>query len=146
MFLFPSHRIALAGNKRVPHIYDIHLDRAMSSSSYRTAFENARRKVEIHFGFYDARHTFVTRLTENSSVSEETIRQLTGHASPKMLGRYAHIRAQARRQAIADSELASTAQIRPIVKMIAHKMGTMGGSTETADTVNREENRYFSGT
>jgi hypothetical protein len=37
-------------------------------------------------------------------VSEETIRQLAGHVSPRMLARYAHIRAQARRDAIATLE------------------------------------------
>jgi hypothetical protein len=46
----------------------------------------------------------VTRLAENPAVSEETIRQLAGHASPRMLARYAHIRAQARRDAIATLE------------------------------------------
>jgi hypothetical protein len=43
-------------------------------------------------------------LAENPKISEETIRQLAGHVSPKMLGRYAHIRAQARRDAIATLE------------------------------------------
>ncbi|MGO9060820.1 MAG: tyrosine-type recombinase/integrase [Candidatus Binataceae bacterium] len=103
-FVFPFHRIAIAGNERIPHLYDVKLDRPMSPSSYRTAFETARRKAEIRFRFYDARHTFVTRLAENPDVSEETIRQLAGHVSPRMLGRYAHIRAQARRTAIATLE------------------------------------------
>jgi integrase len=76
----------------------------MSASSYRTAFRTARQKAGIRLRFYDARHTFVTRLAENSSVSEETIRQLAGHVSPKMLSRYAHIRAEARRDAISTLE------------------------------------------
>ncbi|HKD65369.1 MAG TPA: hypothetical protein VKB84_00915, partial [Candidatus Binataceae bacterium] len=58
----------------------------------------------VEFRFYDARHTFVTRLAENPAVSEETIRQLAGHVSPRMLGRYSHIRAEARRTAIASLE------------------------------------------
>jgi hypothetical protein len=37
-------------------------------------------------------------------MSEETIRQLAGHVSRRMLARYAHIRAQARRDAIATLE------------------------------------------
>jgi integrase len=103
-FVFPFHRVALAGNQRRPHVYDVKLDRAMSPSSYRTAFGTARRTAGIRFRFYDARHTFVTRLAENSSVSEETIRQLAGHVSLNMLSRYAHIRAQARRDAISTLE------------------------------------------
>ena len=103
-FVFPFHRVAIAGNERIPHVYDVKLDRPMSPSSYSSAFETARRKAGIRFRFYDARHTFVTRLAENPSVSDETIRQLAGHVSPRMLGRYAHIRVQARRAAIASLE------------------------------------------
>ena len=49
----------------------------------------------------------LTRLAENPSISEETIRQLAGHVSPRMLARYAHIRAAARRDAIAALEPSS---------------------------------------
>jgi integrase len=102
----PSHRVAIAGNARKPCIYDVQLDRPMNASSYQSAFETARSNAKVIFRFYDARHTFVTRLAENPAVSEETIRQLAGHVSPKMLGRYAHIRAHARRAAIATLETA----------------------------------------
>jgi integrase len=110
-FVFPFHRVAIAGNKRLTHVYDVKPDRAMSPSSYRTAFETARRSAGVRLRFYDARHTFITRLAENSSVSEETIRQLAGHVSPKMLSRYAHIRAQARRDAISTLESRKEAPI-----------------------------------
>ena len=103
-YVFPFHRVAIAGNDRVPHIYGVESDRPMSPSSYKTAFETARKKAGLCFRFYDARHTFVTRLAENPTVSEETIRQLAGHVSPRMLSHYAHIRAQARRAAIAALE------------------------------------------
>ena len=103
-YLFPFHRVAVAGNGREPMIYDLRLDRPMSASSYKTAFETARRRSGVRCRFYDARHTFITRLAENPVISEETIRQLAGHVSPRMLSRYAHIRAKARRDAIATLE------------------------------------------
>jgi integrase len=103
-YAFPFHRVAIAGAERKPCIYDVNLDRPMSASSYKTAFETARKKAGLRVRFYDARHTFVTRLAENPVVSEETIRQLAGHVSPRMMARYAHIRAQARRAAIATLE------------------------------------------
>ncbi len=78
--------------------------RQMSSYSYATSFRNALRKAGPSFRFYDARHTFVTRLAENPGISEETIRQLAGHVSPRMLAQYAHIGAQARRDAIVTLE------------------------------------------
>jgi len=70
----------------------------------KTAFNTARRKAGVDYRLYDARHTFVTRLAENPKVSKEPIRQLAGHVSPRMLARYAHIRVQARRDAIATLE------------------------------------------
>jgi integrase len=103
-YLFPFHRVAISGNDRAAHIYDVNPNLPMSPSSYKTAFETARQKAGIDIRFYDARHSFVTRLAENPNISDETIRQLAGHVSPKMLAQYAHIRVQARRAAIASLE------------------------------------------
>jgi integrase len=103
-FVFPFHHVGFAGNGRKPHIWGVDHTRPMSTYSYKTAFNTARRKAGVDYRLYDARHTFVTRLAENPKVSEETIRQLAGHVSPRMLARYAHIRAQARRDAIATLE------------------------------------------
>jgi integrase len=103
-YVFPFHHVGFAGYARKPHIWAVDLARPMSAYSYKTAFNTARRKAGLSYRLYDARHTFVTRLAENAKVSEETIRQLAGHVSPRMLGRYAHIRAQARREAIATLE------------------------------------------
>ncbi len=119
-FVFRFHRVALAGNQRLPHIYDVQLDRAMGESSYRTAFETACRKSGIALRFYDARHTFLIRLAENPAVSEETIRQLAGHVSPRMLSRYAHIRVQARRDAIAGSKSATKGRFQSIATKMGH--------------------------
>ena len=76
---------------------------------WATTAVNARTRRHVagpgvDFRLYDARHTFVTRLAENPTVSEETIRQLAGHVNPRMLARYSHIRAKARREAIATLE------------------------------------------
>lgn len=103
--MFPFHRVAIAGDRRVPCVYDVKLDRPMSASSYSKAFQTARRKAGVALRFYDSRHTFVTRLAENPTVSIETVKQLAGHVDPRMLSRYAHIRAQARRDAIATLEV-----------------------------------------
>jgi len=103
-FVFPFHHVGLAGNGRKPHLWGIDLNRPMSTYSYKTAFNTARATAKVDCRFYDARHSFITRLAENPTISEETIRQLAGHVSPRMLARYAHIRAQARRDAIATLE------------------------------------------
>jgi hypothetical protein len=76
----------------------------MGTYSYKRAYKTSCAKAGVDCRLYDARHTFVTRLAENPAVSEETIRQLAGHVSLRMLARYAHILAQARRDAIATLE------------------------------------------
>jgi len=102
--VFPFHRIGLAGSDRKAWLWDVKLDRPMGQWSYKSAFDTAQRQSGVACRFYDARHTFVTRRAENPSVSIETIRQLAGHVNDRMLARYAHIRVQARREAIATLE------------------------------------------
>jgi integrase len=103
-YVFPFHHVGFAGNGRKPHLWGIDLSRPMGTHSYKRAYKTACARAGVDYRLYDARHTFVTRLAENPAVSEETIRQLAGHVSPRMLKRYAHIRAQARRDAIATLE------------------------------------------
>jgi integrase len=103
-YVFPFHHVGFGGNGRKPHLWGADLNRPMGTHSYKRAYKTACSKAAVDYRFYDARHTFVTRLAENPAVSEETIRQLAGHISPRMLARYAHIRARARREAIATLE------------------------------------------
>jgi integrase len=100
-YVFPFHHVGVAGNKRLPWVWGVDLAKPMTRFAYKRAFNTARDKAGVVCRFYDARHTFVTRLAENPAVSVETIRQLAGHVSERMLSRYSHIRAQARRAAIA---------------------------------------------
>jgi integrase len=99
-FVFPFHRVGFAGNGRKPHVWAVDLDRPASRSNYKRSFETACSRASVECRFYDGRHTFITKLAENSAVSEETIRQLAGHVSKEMLKRYAHVRDKARQEAI----------------------------------------------
>ncbi len=98
-FVFPFHHVGIAGNGRKPWLWGV-VTCPMRQWSYKRAFDTARRLAGVECRFYDARHSFITRLAENAAVSEESISQLAGHVSPRMLARYAHIRAEARRAAI----------------------------------------------
>jgi integrase len=80
-------------------IYGVDLTRPMGS--WKTAWKTACKEAGVKYRWHDLRHTFVSRLAENASVSEETIRSLAGHVSRQMLQRYSHIRVQAKRDAIA---------------------------------------------
>jgi integrase len=115
-YVFPLHHVGFAGNDRKPHIWAINLKRPASRSNYKRSFDTACAKAEVECAFYDARRSFITKLAENPAVSEETIRQLAGHVSKDMLKRYAHIRDQARRDAIATLE--RTARENPTQKLL----------------------------
>src|SRR5271169_6094328 len=71
---------------------------------WKTAWNVARSTAKLKYRWHDARHTFISRLAENANVSEQTITALAGHVSKRMLERYSHIRAQAKRDAIATLE------------------------------------------
>jgi len=49
--------------------------------------------------FHDLRHHCITELAE-SQASEQTIRSIAGHVSPRMLEHYSHIRLDAKRAAL----------------------------------------------
>ena len=117
-YLFTFHRIGLGGNSRVPVLYDVDLARPMGS--WRNAWRLACKAAGARYRPHDMRHTFISRLAENPSVSEQTIKALAGHVSRQMLERYSHIRSQAKQAAIEALEHSS---IEPILQATGHKIG-----------------------
>ena len=101
-YLFPRHKIGIAGDDQSPVIWSVDLSRPMGS--WKTACGNACKTAEVRYRWHDLRHTFISRLAENSEVSEETLRALAGHVSKRMLERYSHIRTQPKREAIESLE------------------------------------------
>jgi integrase len=85
-FLFPAHKVGLAGNSHVPVLYRIDLGQPMGS--WRKAWKIACRAAGARYRPHDMRHTFISRLAENPNVSEQTIKALAGHVSRQMLERY----------------------------------------------------------
>ncbi|MGO9685111.1 MAG: tyrosine-type recombinase/integrase [Beijerinckiaceae bacterium] len=103
--VFPRHAVGFALEGRGTAIYDIDFGQPMQG--WKTAWARVRKDAKVSCRWHDLRHTLVSRLAELSNVSEETIRALAGHVSPQMLRRYAHIRASAKRAAIASLETAA---------------------------------------
>jgi integrase len=97
-YSFPQHCVGFAGNKRKPALYDLDLTKPIGE--WKSAWNVARSTAKLNYRWHDARHTFISRLAENPNVSEQTITALAGHVSKRMLERYSHIRAQAKRDAI----------------------------------------------
>ncbi|HXM93959.1 MAG TPA: tyrosine-type recombinase/integrase [Candidatus Dormibacteraeota bacterium] len=117
-FLFPYHKIGLAGNSRLPVLYDVDLMRPMGS--WRKAWRIASKAAGVRYRPHDMRHTFISRLAENPNVSEQTIKALAGHVSRQMIERYSHIRSQAKQAAIQTLE---QPLIEPIWRETGHKNG-----------------------
>jgi integrase len=101
-YVFPRHQVGFGpgGNGAAPYAVDF----SKPMQGWKSAWSRARRLAGVTARWHDLRHTLVSRLAENPTISEETIRSLAGHVSHQMLSRYAHIRAQAKRAAIASLE------------------------------------------
>jgi integrase len=125
-FLFPYHKVGLAGNSRLPVLYGVDLNRPMGS--WRKAWRLASKAAGVRYRPHDMRHTFISRLAENPNVSEQTIKALAGHVSRQMLERYSHIRSQAKQAAIQTLE---EPLIEPIFWETGHNIGHSGASAST---------------
>ena len=88
--------------------------------SWRKAWRLASKAAGVHYRPHDMRHTFISRLAENPSVSEQTIKALAGHVSRQMLERYRHIPSAAKQAAIQALEQGA---IEPIFEATGHKIG-----------------------
>jgi integrase len=65
----------------------------------KTSWGNVRKNAGVSGRWHDNRHTLVTDLAE-SGAGDETIRQIAGHVSKRMLKHYSHIRMEAKRKAL----------------------------------------------
>jgi integrase len=103
-------------------MWAVDLDRP--TGEWKKAWTGMCKRAGVEYRWHDLRHTFISRLAENPNVSEETIRQLAGHVSKRMLERYSHIRTQSKRAAIATlDEFAGKAQNDAILDPGGHKIG-----------------------
>jgi len=83
-------------------MYDVNY--AEPIGEWKLAWQNVCTAAGVKYRWHDLRHTFVSRLAENSAISEQTIREMAGHVSKEMMQRYSHIRIEAKREAIASME------------------------------------------
>jgi integrase len=110
-YVFPRFSVGLEGNARRPKFYAADMTKPIGE--WKKAWRIACRTAGLRYRWHDCRHTFVTRLAENPTVNEETIRALAGHVSKKMLERYSHIRQAAKQAAIATLEAATSPAPEP---------------------------------
>jgi integrase len=107
-YIFPSERYGAApadgtgllSDKTLPYS----IDPAKPIGSWKVSWTAARKAARVDCRGHDLRHSFVSRMAE-SQASDATIMALAGHLSPKMTERYSHTRNEAKRQAIAISDI-----------------------------------------
>lgn len=77
-----------------------HMDPTRPMTTLKTAWGTARERADVAGRWHDARHTLITELAETGA-GDQTILDIAGHVSRRMLARYSHIRMEAKRKALA---------------------------------------------
>jgi integrase-like protein len=104
--------------------------------SWRKAWLGACKNAGVRYRWHDLRHTFVSRLAESATISEQTIRSLAGHVSRQMLEHYSHIRSQAKQAAIRCLEEQPNT---PDLQETGHRIGHSGASEQIPAEANSME-------
>lgn len=68
--------------------------------SFPTAWKTAKKTAGIECRWHDLRHSFASRV-DAGGAADQTLQELLGWMSPKMIKRYSHVRAEAKRRAVA---------------------------------------------
>src|SRR6185437_13446629 len=77
-------------------------DPARHQTTFKTAWKTliTRAGIEGRLRPYDLRHTVLTMLLEDPTVSEETVQAIAGHVGRQIIKVYSHVRLANRRQAV----------------------------------------------
>jgi integrase len=99
--VFPREAYGLRGKKGmfggevVP--YRTFPDRPVRS--FATAWKAVKKAAGIECRWHDLRHSAASRMAAGGA-TDQTLQALLGWMSPKMIGRYSHVRAEAKRRAV----------------------------------------------
>lgn len=106
-YLIPGRPAKLCATQKGPGWKKkAHSDPSVPTGSWKKAWYSLRREAAKKYPkldyvrMYDLRHHALTTLLENPNVSEQTIKDIAGHVSKKILERYSHIRIARKRAAL----------------------------------------------
>jgi integrase len=74
-------------------------DPTKPTTTLKTAWKRVRKNAGVEGSWHDNRHTLIADLAE-SGAGDETIKDIAGHVSQRMLKHYSHIRMDAKRKAL----------------------------------------------
>lgn len=100
-FIFPSEKLVFKGKGAVKAGVMTPIDLGPNNplGAWKTAWRTAKKPAGVECRIHDLRRHFLTTLPP-PEISDSTILAIAGHLSRKMLERYSHIRAQAKRAAV----------------------------------------------
>jgi integrase len=101
-YVFPSEKLMFKGTGAAERgdMTPYAVDPTKPLGPWKRAWHTAKKQAGVECRMHDLRHCFITKLAETQT-SDQTIMSLAGHLNRKMLERYSHIRAEAKRQAVA---------------------------------------------
>ena len=76
-------------------------------SSFATSWQAAKKAAGIECRWHDLRHSAASRMAAGGA-TDQTLQALLGWMSPKMIERYSHVRAEAKRKAVSVFDNASS--------------------------------------
>jgi integrase len=68
-------------------------------STFSTAWKTAKKTAGVECRWHDLRHSATSRIAAGGG-TDQTVQALLGWMSPKMIERYSHVRAEAKRKAV----------------------------------------------
>lgn len=80
--------------------------------SFATAWGSAKKAAGVHCRWHDLRHSAASRMAAGGA-TDQTLQALLGWMSPKMIERYSHVRAEAKRKAVSVFDVASPERDSP---------------------------------
>jgi len=75
-------------------------------SSFATAWQAAKKAAGVECRWHDLRHSAASRIAAGGA-TDQTLQALLGWMSPKMIEKYSHVRAEAKRKAVSVFDQAS---------------------------------------
>ena len=99
--MFPTERVGFSGNDEIPQVFDTNPTTPITS--WKTAWNAARRLAKVDCRLHDLRHTATTRLLERG-LPLSTVGTIMGWSpatTVRMARRYGHISDSAQHNAMA---------------------------------------------
>jgi integrase len=99
--VFPRERYGLKGKKGTfgGQVVPFKTFRDQPVSSFKTAWQTAKKSAGVECRWHDLRHSCASRMAAGGA-TDQTLQALLGWMSPKMIERYSHVRAEAKRRAV----------------------------------------------